>query len=92
MPRQASYQNAQCSRIQTLRKLPVRAPVRATGDVDAIAPPSSYVELVKLENTVRELGFRECIEEGARRCRWVSGDLKLDLMPTDAAILGFANR
>ncbi|MGA8501891.1 MAG: hypothetical protein WB683_10105 [Candidatus Sulfotelmatobacter sp.] len=71
---------------------PSAAPIRATGDVDAIVGAASYGELIKLEEAMRGLGFRECVEEGAPRCRWVSGDLILDLMPTDPAILGFSNR
>lgn len=41
---------------------------------------------------MRKLGFRESQEEGAPRCRWLSDDLILDVMPTDPAILGFSNR
>jgi hypothetical protein len=41
---------------------------------------------------MRELGFHESHAEGAPVCRWISGDLILDLMPTDASILGFGNR
>src|SRR5205807_703331 len=40
----------------------------------------------------RELGFRESHADDAPICRWLSGDLILDLMPTDASILGFSNR
>lgn len=68
------------------------APVRTTDDVDAITAAASYGELLKLENHLRQLGFRESLEDGAPRCRWSSGDLILDLMPTDPAILGFSNR
>jgi hypothetical protein len=68
------------------------APVRATDDVDAITKAASYGELIKLENQLRQLGFRESLEDGAPRCRWISGDLIVDLMPTDPAILGFSNR
>lgn len=68
------------------------APVRATLDVDAIVEAASYAEFVAIEQRLRELGFDPPVREGSPICRWVSGDLVLDLMPTDPAILGFSNR
>ena len=68
------------------------APVRRSEDVDTIANLSSYPEFTLLEDRLRKLGFRESREEGAPVCRWVQGDLVLDVMPTDPSILGFANR
>jgi hypothetical protein len=69
---------------------PAAAPVRPTLDVDAIVAISSYAEFTRLENHMRYLGFHDSHAEGAPICRWISGDLILDLMPTDASILGFA--
>jgi predicted nucleotidyltransferase len=71
---------------------PAAAPVRSTLDVDAIIAIGSYAEFTFLENSLRELGFHQPHTEGAPVCRWVSGDLILDLMPTDSLILGFSNR
>jgi predicted nucleotidyltransferase len=68
------------------------APVRPTLDVDAIVAIASYAEFTLLENRLRELGFRESHAEGSPICRWLHGDLILDLMPTDTSILGFSNR
>jgi hypothetical protein len=70
---------------------PVATPVRATHDVDAITA-ASYFEFTQLEEQLRKLGFRESRAEGAPVCRWVHGDLVLDVMPTDASVLGFSNR
>jgi predicted nucleotidyltransferase len=70
---------------------PAAAPVRPTLDVDAIVAIASYAEYTLLENRLRELGFHESHAEGAPICRWLSGDLILDLMPTDSSILGFGN-
>jgi hypothetical protein len=70
---------------------PAAAPVRPTLDVDAIVAIASYAEYTLLEHRLRELGFRESHAEGAPICRWLSGDLILDLMPTDSSILGFGN-
>ena len=71
---------------------PGAAPVRPTLDVDVIAEVGSYAEYTTLELQLRQLGFQESRAEGAPVCRWVSGDLLLDFMPTDPAILGFSNR
>ena len=71
---------------------PAASPVRSTLDVDAIAAASSYVDFTLLESRLRELGFHQPHIEGAPICRWVSGDLILDLMPTDLSVLGFTNR
>jgi len=68
------------------------ARVRPTLDVDAIVAISSYVEFTLLENRMRDLGFNHSLSQDAPICRWVSGDLILDLMPTDTSILGFSNR
>jgi predicted nucleotidyltransferase len=71
---------------------PAAAPVRPTLDVDAIVAIGSYVEFTLLENRLRDLGFHQPHAEGDPVCRWKSGDLLLDLMPTDSLILGFTNR
>jgi predicted nucleotidyltransferase len=70
---------------------PAAAPVRPTLDVDAIVAIASYAEFTDLEKRLRELGFHQPISEGIPVCRWLSGDLILDLMPTDSSILGFSN-
>jgi len=70
---------------------PAAAPVRPTLDVDAIVAIASYAEFAELETRLRNLGFRQPPTEGSPICRWLSGDLVLDLMPTDASILGFSN-
>jgi predicted nucleotidyltransferase len=71
---------------------PAAAPVRPTLDVDAIVAIDSYLEFTLLEDHLRNLGFRQPHTEGAPICRWINGDLVLDLMPTDPSILGFSNR
>ena len=70
---------------------PAAAPVRPTFDVDAIVEIGSYAEFTLLEARLRDLGFRESHAEGSPICRWLSGDLILDLIPTDSSILGFSN-
>jgi predicted nucleotidyltransferase len=70
---------------------PAAAPARPTLDVDAIVAIASYAEFTELESRLRDLGFHQSRAEGAPICRWLSGDLVLDLMPTNASILGFSN-
>src|SRR5580704_11788366 len=70
---------------------PAAAPIRPTLDVDAITAIGSYAEFTLLESRLRDLGFHQPHAEGAPICRWKSGELLLDLMPTDSSILGFAN-
>lgn len=71
---------------------PASAPVRPTTDVDAIVEVTSYLDFTNLESQLRQLGWRESRSEDSPLCRWAQGKLTLDIMPTDAAILGFSNR
>jgi predicted nucleotidyltransferase len=45
-----------------------------------------------LELRLRQLGFEQPHVEGAPLCRWIHGDVILDLMPTDSTVLGFSSR
>ena len=45
----------------------------------------------EFEERLRRHGFREDADSGVI-CRWRHGDLVLDVMPTDASILGFSNQ
>ncbi len=71
---------------------PGAAPVRATFDVDVIAEIGSYAEYTVFSQRLRALGFKDDASEGAPLCRWKQGDLNLDVMPLDPAVLGFSNR
>ena len=68
---------------------PARAPVRATVDVDVLTETISKVEYKRLGDRLRSAGFREDREV---ICRWLGGQLILDVMPTNAGVLGFSNR
>jgi len=67
-------------------------PIRQTIDVDTIVQVSSRAEYYQLSDALREKGFREDTSENAPTCRWRGNAVILDVMPTDASILGFANR
>ncbi len=71
---------------------PLIPPLRVTRDVDVITEASSRHDYHLQEEKLRQLGFTPDQSPDAPICRWRIGDLILDLMPTDPAILGFANR
>jgi predicted nucleotidyltransferase len=68
---------------------PARPPVRATTDVDLIVEITSIVSYYDLNTELRQIGF---VEDSDLVCRWRLGTLKVDVMPTDGSIVGFANR
>jgi len=65
--------------------------VRSTMDVDLIVEAGVIHEFHAIESAMRKLGFKPDVKSGMR-CRWVVNDILVDLMPTDASILGFSNR
>jgi predicted nucleotidyltransferase len=65
--------------------------VRATDDVDLIVDLAGFAEWAGLMDRLRERGFVEAADDHVI-CRMKLGDLKVDFMPDDAAILGFSNR
>ena len=65
--------------------------VRPTKDVDCVFSIMTYVDQQKLERKLEEQGFQHCLEEGAPICRWVYRGIKVDVMPSNAAVLGFDN-
>jgi hypothetical protein len=63
--------------------------VRATDDL--IVDLTGYAAWAQLREQLRQKGFAES-EQDAVICRMRFGDLKVDFMRDDAAILGFSNR
>lgn len=71
---------------------PAAQAARPTRDVDVIVEVASRSELIAFDEALRTHGFREDIDEGVIG-RWRHGDdLILDAIPSDASLLGFANR
>ena len=66
--------------------------VRPTDDVDCVVEVVSRVEYYKIEERLRELGFRHPINERAPICRWHYQGIVVDVMPIEGKILGFTNR
>ncbi len=65
--------------------------VRATDDVDLIVDLAGYAAWADLQAQLREKGFSESSDDDVI-CRMRLGELKVDFMPDDEAILGFSNR
>lgn len=66
--------------------------VRPTEDVDCVIQIASRSEYTALEEKLRGMGFKHCTEKGSPVCRWIYNGVKVDIMPNDPKILGFANR
>lgn len=65
--------------------------VRATDDVDLIVDLAGFPEWVELRERLRKQGFSEATDDNVI-CRMKLGELKVDFMPDNEAILGFSNR
>ena len=64
------------------------APARPTDDVDVILEVVTSERYSNVEARIRALGFDHDMREGAPLCRWVLGNLTVDIMPTEDADLG----
>lgn len=65
--------------------------IRTTTDVDALVEVVSLREYHKLSTALRSQGFVEDQSPEAPIARWRNGSQILDVMPTDASVLGFGN-
>ncbi|NQT64526.1 MAG: hypothetical protein HQ556_16305 [Candidatus Marinimicrobia bacterium] len=65
---------------------------RSTIDIDVIIEIGSHMEYYRLEDQLRMLGFKNATGEDQPLCRWLLDSTPIDVMPTDASILGFSNR
>mgnify|MGYP006298455051 CR=1 FL=1 len=70
---------------------PALSDIRPTKDVDVIVEVTSYIEYSKLEEDLRNKGFKQRIKSNDPLCRWIIGNTIVDFMPTDTKILGFSN-
>jgi len=71
---------------------PAATAARVTYDVDLVAEVAALRGYHQMEAEFSRLGFKRDVSPEAPICRWRYRDLEVDLMPTDPAILGFANR
>jgi predicted nucleotidyltransferase len=71
---------------------PTAPPPRVTYDVDLIAEATALHNYHALEEQFTLHGFKRDMSPDAPICRWRLGEVAVDLMPTDEAVLGFSNR
>ena len=71
---------------------PAAPAIRTTRDVDVLIEVGTRTAYWKLEKEMAARGFTRDQSEGAPICRWIFDGFLLDLMPTDATVLGFGNR
>lgn len=71
---------------------PQAPPPRTTFDVDLVAEVAALVAYHALEARFSERGFTRDMAQDAPICRWRVCNVAVDLMPTDARVLGFSNR
>ena len=72
---------------------PLAEGVRPTLDVDAIIQADNLIHYYRIEGQLEQRGFVRDVEDGVI-CRWrhTASAVVFDLMPVDAAVLGFSNR
>ncbi|WP_228768281.1 hypothetical protein [Limnohabitans sp. DM1] len=66
--------------------------VRHTDDVDLIVHVVGHVGLASLQAQLVGCGFSHSMEDDAPICAMRLGQLRVDFMPDDVAVLGFTNR
>ena len=64
-----------------------RPEIRETIDVDFVAEVTSKIEYYDLSRRLGDCGFIQSAES-EHLCRWIKGELKLDVMPSDESVLG----
>lgn len=71
---------------------PGAPPPRMTGDIEAVVGVTSLSDYYEFSRKVKVAGFVNDGSPGAPVCRWIVEGTKVDLMPSDASVLGFSNR
>jgi hypothetical protein len=71
---------------------PMQPAIRPTDDVDLVVQVTGRQGFYALEDDLRALGFVNDMSTNAPICRWRCGAIMVDVVPSDKAILGFANR
>jgi hypothetical protein len=65
---------------------------RGTRDVDVVVQVVTHAEYTRLEQELRNHGFRHDTSEGAPICRWIADHLLIDIMPVVDERLGMNTR
>jgi predicted nucleotidyltransferase len=67
-----------------------RGEARPTDDVDVVVELASYSGYAELDEKLRSVGFVNDMESGVI-CRYKIQGIIVDIMPTDASVIGFSN-
>lgn len=67
---------------------PEISPARPTDDVDVVLETVTAQRYSEVEAKLRGLGFNHDMREHAPKCRWVLGNLTVDIMPVEGGFLG----
>lgn len=71
---------------------PASEEARISDDIDCVIEISSRKDYHDLERLLESKGFQHVTTPGAPICRWQYMNVLIDIMPTNAEILGFSNR
>ncbi len=71
---------------------PDLSPVRPTDDLDVIVEVMADRRYSHIEEILRRAGFRHDTTQGAPICRWTLGEVIIDVMPTEGALIGLSLR
>lgn len=74
--------------VNLLLDRPEFSPARPTDDLDVIVETVTSHRYADVEVKLRGLGFSHDMRAGAPRCRWVLGELTVDIMPAEGSFLG----
>lgn len=71
---------------------PAAPAIRPTEDVDLLVEALTLADYHRVGERLTAQGFRNDRRSGAPICRWLIGDVVVDVMPPVDAFLGFTNR
>jgi hypothetical protein len=71
---------------------PMLPAIRPTDDIDLVVQVTGRPGFYALEDDLRALGFVNDTRPNAPICRWRCVGIAVDVVPSDKAVLGFANR
>jgi predicted nucleotidyltransferase len=74
--------------VNLLLDFPELSPARPTDDVDVILEVATSRIYAEIEEKLRKVGFAHDVRQGAPICRWVLGNLTVDIMPTNGEFIG----
>jgi len=74
--------------VNLLLDYPELSPARPTDDLDVILEVATSGKYAEIEARLRKMGLKHDIRQGAPICRWMLGNLTVDIMPTKGEFIG----